>query len=309
MKIAIAGTGDLSHYFYEELPLHGHETITLTRFPKTFLSALCIEQRVTDYTVPDLVKNLADCDAVISTIAAPGPEHATVHLALLEACKLSPKCKKMIPSEFAGNVEEDLLRDEPVFMAAGRGAVREALRAQREVKWTLVVNGWFAEYLVSAGQRYFADLGGAAWPMDYGNKMFTMYGDGEKPVTLTSARDVARAMARLVELDADDWEEYTHLAGETVTWAGLYEMLKGRGGEWEVVKKSYEDAVEEVEEAEMVGGVARINAQLQLMGYTEINRANPDKAKRHKDLYFHGLNFRGIEEIMGEAELRPDAVI
>lgn len=307
MKIAIAGAGDLSHYFYEEFPLHGHETIALTRSPKSFLSALSIEQRITDYSVPNLVNNLADCDAVISTISAPGPDHVTAHLALLEACKLSPRCKNMIPSEFAGNVEEEFLRDEPVFMAEGREPVRRALRAQSEVKWTLVVNGWFAEYLVPSGQRYFADLGGGAWPMDYANKVFTMYGDGKRSVTLTSARDVARAIARLVEVD--EWEEYTHLSGETVTWDGLYGILKSRNGGWEVVKKSYEDAVREVEEAEMMGQVARVNAQLLLMGYTDINRANLDKVKRHKDLYFHGLDFRGIAEIIGGAESRPDAVI
>lgn len=307
MKIAIAGAGDLSHYFYEELPRHGHETIALTRSPKPFLSALSIEQRITDYTIPNLVKNLADCDAVISTIFAPGPNYVAVHLALLEACKLSPRCKKMIPSEFAGNVEGNL-HDEPMFMAEGREPVRRALRAQSDVKWTLVVNGWFAEYLVPAGQRYFADLGGAAWPMDGVNKVFTMYGDGETSVTLTSARDVARAMARLVMVEADEWEEYTHLSGQTVTWAGLYGILKRRDRGWDVVKKSYADAMREVE-AEMVGSAARVNAQLQLMGYTEINRANLDKAKKHKELYFQRLHFRGIEEIMEAAESRPDSVI
>ncbi|KAL4922424.1 hypothetical protein BDW62DRAFT_207706 [Aspergillus aurantiobrunneus] len=243
MKIAIAGAGDLSHYFYEEFTLHGHDTIALTRTFKAFLSSLSIEQRITDYSIPDLVEKLSDCEA--------------------------------------------FQNEEPRYMTETREPVQQALKAQCEVQWTLVLNGW---YILPAKQRYFADLVNGAWSMDHERKVFTMYEDGLTPVTLTSARDTARAVARLVE--RSDWEEYTHLAGETLTWTGLYAIVQRRDSGWKVSRKSYGDAVKEVDVAEESGNGRQI-----------------EKAKDQRCLYFQGLHFRGIEEIMDEAGTRPDAII
>ncbi|KAL2870343.1 uncharacterized protein BJX67DRAFT_378324 [Aspergillus lucknowensis] len=308
MRIAIAGAGDLSRYFYEEFPRHGHHTIALTRTPKGFLSALSIEQRLTDYSVHDLTEKLSDCDAVISTIAASGPDHVAVHLALLEACKRTPRCKRMIPSEWTGNVERHP-EQEPRYMHETREPIRAALRAQKNaVQWTIFLNGWFSEYVLPAGRRYFGDLEDGGWPVDFAKRVFTLYGDGRAPVTLTSARDTARAVAKLME--REDWEEFTHLAGETVTWVDLLGIVQRRsGGEWEVVGRSYEDAVRQVEEAEKDGKIGKkVNAQLQLLGYSDFNRVEVEKAKRQREAYFPDLHFRGVEEILDEAGSRGGVI-
>ncbi|KAL2797996.1 hypothetical protein BJX66DRAFT_296922 [Aspergillus keveii] len=298
MKIAIAGTGDLARYFYTSLPHHGHTAIALTRSPKSFLDELSIEQRVTDYTVSSLTSHLSDCDAVISTISAQGQDHITAHLALLSACRLSPRCKRFIPSEWTGNIEK-YPELEPRYMHETREPIRRAFREQDEVMWTSVLVGWFAEYLLPVGQegRYFGALT-VGWPVDFEKRVFVLYGEGETRVTLTSAWDVVKAVVGLLENgEKKKWEEYTHIEGETVSWRDLLAVLRkrGRGGEWTVVRRGYEDAVRQVEEAKESGEFGKeVETQLQLLGYTSFNCVDAEKAKRQMEVYFPGVRVRGI---------------
>ncbi|CEL05099.1 hypothetical protein ASPCAL06219 [Aspergillus calidoustus] len=306
MRIAIAGTGDLARYFYASLRHHNHTPIALTRSPKPFLDKLSIEQRVTDYTVPSLTSHLSDCDAVISTISAQPPDHITAHLALLSACRLSPRCKRFIPSEWTGNIEKHP-ELEPRYMHDTREPIRQALREQDEVMWTSVLVGWFAEYLLPVKHegRYFGALT-AGWPVDFEKRVFVLYGDGEGRVTLTSAWDVVGAVVGLIESeDEKSWEEYTHIEGETVCWTDLLALLQERseGEEWTVVSRGYEDAVKQVEEAEESGEYgSKVEAQLQLLGYTSFNSVDAEKAKRQREVYFPGVRVRGIEEALDEVK-------
>ncbi|KAL3465924.1 hypothetical protein BJX64DRAFT_284858 [Aspergillus heterothallicus] len=305
MRIAIAGTGDLARYFYTSLPHHGHTPVALTRSHKPFLTDLSIEQRITDYyNIPSLTSHLIDCDAIISTISTTGPTHVFAHLALLEACKLSPRCKRFIPSEWTGNIETHP-HLEPRYMHSTREPIRQALRAQNEIEWTLVLVGWFAEYLLPVGHggRFFGELS-VGWPVDFAGRVFVLYGEGERGVTVTSARDAVAAVVGLLEGERA-WEEYTHLVGETVSWRGLLEALRGRGGEWMVVERGHEEAMRRVEEAERGGEHGeKVEAQLQMLGFTEYNCLDLEKARRQRDGYFHGVPFRGVGQILDEAEAK-----
>ncbi|KAL3487286.1 hypothetical protein BJX62DRAFT_213875 [Aspergillus germanicus] len=307
MKIAIAGTGDLARYFYASLPHHDHTPIALTRSPRPFLDELSIEQRVTDYTVPSLTLHLSDCDAVISTISAQGQDHITAHLALLSACRLSPRCKRFIPSEWTGNIEKypDL---EPRYMHETREPIRRALREQDEVMWTSVLVGWFAEYLLPVGheRRYFGALT-VGWPVDFEKRVFVLYGEGERRVTLTSAWDVVEAVVGLLESgDEKRWEEYTHIEGATVCWTNLLGILQERseGEKWSVVRRGYEDAVGQVKKSERGGEYGKkVEAQLQLLGYTDFNCVDGKKARRQSEVYLPGMRFRGVKEVLDEAKV------
>lgn len=58
--------------------------------------------------------------------------NVTVHLALLEPCRQSPRGKRFVPSEYVGNTDE--YPDQPIFYAANHNPVRAALEAQSDVK-------------------------------------------------------------------------------------------------------------------------------------------------------------------------------
>ncbi|KAJ0417839.1 hypothetical protein BJY00DRAFT_315441 [Aspergillus carlsbadensis] len=313
MKIAIAGTGDLARYFYTSLAHHNHTPIALTRSRKPFLDELHIEQRVTDYTVQSLTTHLSDCDAVISTISAQAPDHITAHLALLSACRLSPRCKRFIPSEWTGNIEKHP-QLEPRYMHETREPIRQALREQDEVMWTSVLVGWFAEYLLPVGdeRRYFGSLS-VGWPVDFEKRVFVLYEEGERRVTLTSAWDAVKAVVGLLESGEEKrWEEYTHIEGETVCWRDLLALLQKRsqGREWTVVKRGYEEAIRQVEKAEESGEYGKkVEAQLQLLGYTDFNRVDAEKAKMQREVYCPGVRFRVIKEVLSEAEASEEGVV
>ncbi|KAL4885681.1 hypothetical protein BJY04DRAFT_214470 [Aspergillus karnatakaensis] len=321
MKVAIAGTGPVAHYLHTTLPTltlpstttnkNPITTIALTRTQNQSLNP-SIEQRITTYTIPSLTPHLSDIDALISTISAPSPLHETANLNLLAACRESPKCKRFIPSEFTGNLESHPSL-EPKYMHKTRQPIRDALRNQSEVQWTILLVGWFTEYLlpVTAEERLFEEFAG--WAVDFTKREFTVYGDGESGVSLTSVRDFAGAVGALLLRDlgnkegGEGWEEFIHLEGERVSWNGILEMLQERdGGVWGVKRKELEEAVAEVEEAEKGGGYSEIVAsQLQLLGYTDFNVVDGEKARAQRERYFPGSRFRGVREVLDHTASQP----
>jgi uncharacterized protein YbjT (DUF2867 family) len=109
MRVAVAGPGGVGRLFVEELARAGIEFVVLTRSHKAYFDGQpgVLEQRITDYSSPtELAKQIEDCDALVSTIQDQSELYGTLHFALLEAINLSPKCKRFIPSEYAGNTED-----------------------------------------------------------------------------------------------------------------------------------------------------------------------------------------------------------
>ena len=73
MKVAVAGTGPVAQYLFEELTYLGHNVLVLTRSAKPDIK---LEQRETNHSVTSLVSVLADCEALVSPVAEyqnPGP--------------------------------------------------------------------------------------------------------------------------------------------------------------------------------------------------------------------------------------------
>ncbi|EGD97826.1 hypothetical protein TESG_05332 [Trichophyton tonsurans CBS 112818] len=135
MKVAIAGYGDLTRYICEEFIQAGHELVILTRSFKPQIESPGISQAITDYTISSLKAPLADCEVLISTIGDMSNAYTNVHHTLIQACQESPKCKRFIPAEFAVNIET--YPDEPGFYYAIHEPVRETLRNQTNLEWTL----------------------------------------------------------------------------------------------------------------------------------------------------------------------------
>lgn len=304
MKVAISGPGGIARYLIDELPKQGHEIVVITRSSKAFLDELGVSQRVTDYSVEDLEMHLHDCDAVICAIKDGTPGFTPCQLALIDACKLSPKCKRFIPSVWGGNVED--VPDQPIATGNSLASILEALRSQDDIKWTCFCQGWMSDYLLPSNQRYFHDLG-EYWVQDYDNKVFTLYGRGTQTVDFTSGRDTARAVAVLLNHDANDWEPFTCISGARTTWYGLWEFVKSRDPEWTLKSKSLAQSIKQLMAEE--GETSLVAAMYEIMGHSEALFFPAGKVERHREKYFKGLRFRGLEELVEEAAENPGVVV
>jgi hypothetical protein len=78
--------------------------------------------------------------ALISFINGPPEQYLATHISLLNACARSVSCKRLIPSEFAGNIEAYPLL--PRYYGESREPFRKILEASTGVEWTLFNFGW-----------------------------------------------------------------------------------------------------------------------------------------------------------------------
>ncbi|KAJ4146119.1 hypothetical protein NW754_001582 [Fusarium falciforme] len=280
MKVAIAGLGDVSKYLLEELPKEGHDLVALTQSLKPHI--MTVEQRVTDYSVSNLKKHLADCDAVVSAITIHAPEFSSIHLALLKACKESPKCKRFLPSVWAGNYEE--VNDQPLYAGEDLLPILEALRVQKDVYWTFFCQGWMADYILPSDQRHLADFG-KRWVQNYDTKVFTLYGNGAQKVDFTSARDTTRAM----------------------TWRELWEFVKAREPEYTLQKKSLAQSIKQFIAKRSKEEVAA--AMYEVMGHSDALAFPDGKVERHREKFFKGMKFRTPAELYDEAVANPGVIV
>lgn len=303
MKVAIAGTGNLSTYLVEELSSHGHDVVVLTRSHK---SALTTPQRTTDYTVESLKSVLHDREALVSTVMDyNNPESSLpLHLTMLEAVQQSPKTTTFLPSEWTLNARD--YPDQPMFMTEHTTKQLAALRAAKDVRWTIIANSWFMDYVNPESSRVLRNIG-PMWPMDHASKMFTIYGPGTQTVDLVSVRDVARAVAVLID-SKEPWDEYTFLSGQKLTWNELFEIIKSRDPEWKKVNKSLAQTLEGLKESK--SWEEQLLAQFELLSYSggsELPKKDVDEARKK---FFDGkVKFRTVDELVEDAKKRPNEAV
>ncbi|KAG6621307.1 Isoflavone reductase [Phytophthora cinnamomi] len=308
MRVAIAGAGSFAKHFVDELPTAGHEVVVLTRSHKDFLDGKkgVVEQRITDYSsVPQLVQQLSDCDALVSTISDMSPAYAEAHLALIEACKQTPKCKRFIPSEFGGNTEEFI--EEPGTAYQFNLPVKKALKEQSELEWTVIAIGFLMDYIVPSGNRYHPDIG-PLYALDLNTKTMTIPGTGNEVFETTSARDVAKAVAAMLK-SPNKWRPYTFLQGEQTTWLQLAEMLKTEGGipELEVVFEPLDEWQKVFAKRDL--SEAAIVAEFKLyvpLGTLKLDR---EKVKRDRAEFFPNVHFRTVRELLAAVKQDPKVIV
>ncbi|KAI6348039.1 hypothetical protein MCOR25_010861 [Pyricularia grisea] len=303
MKVAVAGIGNFGPYLLEEIPKEGHEIVILTRSQKPHLK---LPQKITDYTIPSLESALQDVDAVVSAVPAHDPGYVKTHLALLEACKLSPRCKNLIISHWAENIDD--VTDHPIF-PHGNNTVHEltaALRAQNEVTWTAVCCGWLADYVLPASQRRLGEIGDF-WVQDREKKVFTVYGPGTQRVSFTPSRDVARAVARLLSRPGE-WTPSTFVRGETMSWNELWRLISEKEEGWTLRKKSMAQSVRQLV-AEDGGELSKMVAEFELMSYAGALEMPEDRVARDRERFFEGLKFRTLAELMDEGKAKPESIL
>ncbi|KAK6369686.1 hypothetical protein LTS17_009592 [Exophiala oligosperma] len=301
MRVAIAGAGDLARYFCEEFLKAGHQVTILTRSEKEYLKRPNVNQVITDYTLDSVSKAIADCEALISAVLDYSMGYKDLHLTLLEACQKSPKCKRFIPSEFAGDIKH--YPHEPPFYADSHEPVREALRNQQDVEWTLVCAGWFMDYVVPPKNRHLKEIG-ETFPIDLSTNRAVIPGTGKEPVDITAVRDVARAVTALLE--APRWEPYTFVSGQKTCWLDVFEVMRARHPDMKPTFKSLEQLVEERNSPDKnVSGLA----EYQIFSCTGPASLEAKEADAQRTKYFKGIQIRTLVDFLEEYDQNPDAIL
>lgn len=302
--VAIAGAGDVAKYVVEELDQKGHKVVVLSRAKRDWFADRQVEIRVTDYTIDSLTPLLKDVDVLISLLHDNGPFYNEAHLAMISACNSSGRCKRFIPSECGGNIEE--FPQHPLFYVPTHGAIRKVLAAQTTLEYTLFNIGWFMDYF-APGHTYMKPLPGI-WPLDLVKKELRLLGTGDEPVTFTAARDAGRALAHLV--DVPKWETYTYIAGETTTWNEIWRRMEQRfNTSFTVTQRTLQEIKSSIDEHQDDSDIASLWLDyMDLWNATGAAGLPIEKAKRQSREIFGGMKWMTVDDLL-EKEASFDGVI
>lgn len=307
MRIAIAGAGCFAKHFAQEFTNFGHEVVVITRSHKQWFDGVpgVVEQRLTDYSsVDELATYLSDCDALISAIYDYTPSYPDVHLALLEACQKSPKCKRFIPSEFFADYKKT-----PDFANPFIFPVLETLRAQSDVEWTVLAIGWLADYIVPSKNRFHVDIG-TLHPLDHNTNTMTIPGEGNTPITMVAARDVAKAVAYIMASETK-WRSIIHIQGDIISWLDMAELVK-KSGVIPDLTVQFEDLAplqKAFSTFEPSALDERIEALIKLFG--PLGAATFDAAEVEKDCldYYPEFKLRKVSELTAAVIADPEVIV
>jgi len=151
------------------------------------------------------ILNETNASTFISFNNSVGQTFVTLHSAFLEACRKSKNCKRFIPSEFAGNIDDFPLY--PSFFRTSRVPFRKILEQEKDVEWTIFNNGWLMDYFLTEDKTYMPPIPNE-FPIDPNNWKACIRGTGNQVQSFTSAQDIAKALIML--LSAPEWVSYSH---------------------------------------------------------------------------------------------------
>ncbi|RJE19905.1 hypothetical protein PHISCL_07753 [Aspergillus sclerotialis] len=304
MKIALAGAGEVGLCLATEFFKSEDEVVVLTSTVKPSFEHLNAENRLTDYSVDDLREKLDDCDAIVSTLSGPDEFYISTHSNILEACTQSRKCKHFIPSEWNINLAD--FPDQPMFSAATHEVVRNKLRSQNSVKWTMICHGWFMEYVLPKEKNPLREIG-LAWAMNHSTKVFDMYADGLQKVTLTSTADTARAVLAVLRNSINSGaglSPTTLLAGQTLTYQELFQLVKARDPAWKSNPVAFSEVIGDIFEGLNAKDPGVAIHQMRILGFTNANHNPRGKALEWGTGVLQGLRATTVEEFLDLAEAR-----
>ncbi|KAM5346156.1 hypothetical protein ACJ41O_009161 [Fusarium nematophilum] len=232
-----------------------------------------------------------------------------MHEALLNACRESKTCKRFIPSEYLGNLRDGGLF--PPSSYSAHGQFRDMLKSETEVKWTLVNQGWLADYFVQPanGSRSYIRPFPQGWPIDLDQKTVRLIGTGDESVTWTAARDMAKVVVKL--MSHEEWPDHVYLSGETGTWNDAVATLeKFLGHELKVsfgprylctqltiqrIPRTKEEIDADLKQTDEAKRYTASIDEWSLLGAASVP---PEEAARQRERYFKDVHLRSIKELL-----------
>ncbi|KAL8684383.1 MAG: hypothetical protein Q9224_006389 [Gallowayella concinna] len=286
--IAVCSVGSLGKYLCDELLAHGRYKFVVINRPERH-----IDVRTSDYSTESVLDILNDINAsiLISFNNSPGETFVTIHSALLEACRRSKNCKRFIPSEFAGNIDDFPLL--PRDFQTSRVPFREILEKEKKIEWTIFNNCWLMEYFLPEDQTYMPSA--PEFPIDRKNWKACIRGTGDQTQTFTSARDVAKALVMLFR--APEWEHTTYIAGQWSSFNDMVRLMENlHGHPMEKTFRSQQQIEHDLHspptaEAQNIAGI-------EMMMITASGACPREKTLRQREKYFKDLKFTTVEELL-----------
>lgn len=228
-KVVIVGSGNIAQYIVEEfINDASNDVVVISRTRRAFLERPEVDfYEIKEYSKSAILSILdsTNATAVISTLQSPDPTwYNTVHESILFACRDSKTCKRLVSSEYMGNLRDYW------YLPRGNYYVRQPFRLtlarQSDVKWTLVNQGWLGDYFVQPadGSKSYIRPFPNGWPIDLEQKTVRITGTGDEPIGWTAARDMAKAVVKLIS--REDWPDHTYVFGELSTWNIAIEKLE-----------------------------------------------------------------------------------
>ncbi|RCI17266.1 hypothetical protein L249_3158 [Ophiocordyceps polyrhachis-furcata BCC 54312] len=309
--IALCSVGNLGKSLCDELLEDGRYkffVISRQSSRSAFFKHRNIEVKTSDYSLDSVLKilNETNTTVLISFNNSHGQTFVDVHCAFLEACRKSSSCKRFIPSEFAGNIDE--FPHYPSYYVQSRVPFRTVLEKEQEVEWTIFNNGWLMDYCLTADKSYMPAIPNE-FPIDPNGWKACIRGSGDQLQSFTSCRDVAKALIMLLE--APQWEPTTYITGQ---WSTFNEMVrrmeKFHGRRMNKTYRSEEDIrLDTLLPPTAENSEKRYLASVEEMMLTAAGACPYEKTMRQREKFFPGLEFTWLEKLLSEAKPLEDNVL
>lgn len=155
------------------------------------------------------ILNSANATTLISFIQLTDSTYIDIHRNLVNACVKSKSCRRVIPSEWVGNVDD--FPTKPDFYGKSREPIRKMLRESTGLQWTLFNQGFFMDYFLPASKTYMKPIPDE-FPVDPNGWKVCIRATGDELITFTTVREVAKSVVEL--LRASEW-----ICAETIAFA------------------------------------------------------------------------------------------
>ncbi|KAL8992521.1 MAG: hypothetical protein Q9188_007566 [Gyalolechia gomerana] len=196
--IALAAVGSMGKFVCEELLANDRfDVVVISRGRDQWFTSREIPIHVSDYTHDSVLAILNDTNAttLLSFLNLNDERYITIHRAFLSACLASKNCKRLMPSEYCGDIET--FPDRPRFYGTTREPFRQILKAEaKDVQWTLIENGWFMDYFLPKEKSYMRPVPDE-FPINLDEWTARVRGTGDEPQSWTLAREVGKAIVEL----------------------------------------------------------------------------------------------------------------
>ncbi|KAL4921382.1 pyridoxal phosphate-dependent transferase [Aspergillus aurantiobrunneus] len=242
--IAVAGgTGGVGKTIVDVLTQQAkHEVIVLTRKVRENSPILSRSKQVeVNYTdIASVTRALEEhrVHTIVSAISLYEEQDSASQLNLIKAAVNAASTTRFIPSEYSFVQTEDLVPLDPsikYFLDAAN------LLKTTSLQFTRVIPGFFMDYWGMPHVQ--SNLEAMTFGVDMANCEAVIPGDGNDVIGMTYTYDMAEFIAQL--LDVEEWDEYSVIVGDDVTFNQLVKIAeKVRGRKFKVVY----DSVEKVKE-------------------------------------------------------------
>ncbi|KAM5341208.1 hypothetical protein ACJ41O_015317 [Fusarium nematophilum] len=220
----LGGSGHVGKTILEGVQNANHTAIVLSRQSDSDLAV------VVDYNDEESVKSALEKHEIHTVISCLGVHHdglAQVEAAVIRAADQSKHTKRFIASNWSlpNAISSKPLTPWAEFQSKGLDLLRTT-----SLEWTEIANGYFLDYWGMPHIK--THLTPTVPVIDIQNKVAAIPGTGDEPVTFSYSLDVAKVVAKL--LDVPEWQETTYIVGDTLTWNEFLKLAQDVRGEFQV---------------------------------------------------------------------------